>query len=270
MNHPLLKKYQSYRRLFPSIRLSWTLINLIEKNDWNQVWGYLLGEKGFTNKYMVKGKEKHEEKEILGLTKSERQKYFDDDDNIQSEIKHVLYLTPYISITIITDVMSDHVIADYKNGNLYSYYKDQLRLYWAVLTNQNPNFKLYKCFSDTEEKPDNIFRKNIGDYKITKGWLLKMDDDLNIIEDKLIFFDDSERDGILNNLLKVGNLILEKIEKGDLDKYIQSKITYIDCPICYQKIPSDNQWEIPDRENSNVEITVCENCYNNYYESLNY
>ena len=148
------KKYKKYRRIYPYIRLSYSLYQ--KRGNMNDVMNYLKGEIGFVNKYMIRGSELHEQKAITGIDK---EYYPKTNEKPILEEKYTLNISEDIEIVIIPDVIYGNTVGDYKCGKLNRSYKHQLQFYAEILNKKG--------------------------FNITKGLLLKLEGDLSISEKKM-------------------------------------------------------------------------------------
>ena len=205
-----LEKYKQYRRIYPKLRLSWSMFG--NKKMTNR-FDYLLGRNKFTNEATERGQKIHVEMEMLGLDEA----VFENVKYERLEEKFELQLTDRITFVFIPDVITGDIIADYKTGKSISSstYVKQLRYYNACL--KSLNYEL----SDADGDSMSILHRNKEFGKIKEGWILKVNDDLDITEKRLVVFDDTQNTDIIDGLIEYGNEILKAIEDGELDEYLR-------------------------------------------------
>lgn len=114
-----------FRRLYPKIRLSWSVVNKYLRGDIQGIKDYII-EKDFSNEAMHRGKLLHEALEMW-MPKLELKLGKDPIQEYRFELE-----TPQYIFTGVIDYMDSKVLVDWKTGSINGYAK-QLNLYnWAL------------------------------------------------------------------------------------------------------------------------------------------
>jgi len=128
-----LSRFKNYRRLYPRIRLSWSLYKNWARGDYINVWKYLLGMETVKSDALQKGKVVHQYIEETNIPS--KVKYILGDSFINNDIsqekKIEVNMNGYVVVGVIDLLISDYVV-DWKTGSLNGY-ASQLKLYsWLV------------------------------------------------------------------------------------------------------------------------------------------
>jgi len=123
--------YEEYRRLYPKLRLSWSLYKLWVKKDWRAVWDYLIGAHQQGNDDQVEGSrihkwiEDHGWQSVDGIAKYLPHKKYKQEKVIEIDKgDYIIVARP--------DLYNKYLVIDWKTGRS-SGYEQQLQLYmWAI------------------------------------------------------------------------------------------------------------------------------------------
>lgn len=198
------EKYKQYKRIFPKLKLSYTLYKLWLRKDYSAIWNYLTGlGEAYTSTAMDNGKDVHkylEEhsilpavRELIGKTKKYKKEW-----KIEKEMD--LY-----KLVGILDLSTPKIIIDYKSGKSQSGYDRQLSFY------------AYLTFLATGKIPEHGAIVYVEGYK---------DDNLDIVEVEVIktsMYEINEKKVFEweEVLYEIYNEINYEIKKGSLDKFLK-------------------------------------------------
>ncbi len=130
-------KYKNFRRIYPKLRLSWSLYLLYARNDWGGIWGYLTDQyKPATDKQNM-GSMAHEwikkkgYKKIIGIERIVPIIGLVDVKRVSQEKKIIKELED-CSIVSVPDLNTKRVVVDWKTGKMTGY-EQQMQLYmWMI------------------------------------------------------------------------------------------------------------------------------------------
>ncbi|MEB3189037.1 MAG: hypothetical protein VKL42_01675 [Snowella sp.] len=134
----VLSKYEKYKRIFPEIRVSWSLYKLYAQKNWPEIWDYLIGAPQESTMQQSLGNLTHEwiEKngwdaiqglERLGLSSLkglEQEVKLEKRPAIKNGQRYVIVGKP--------DLFNDDLVIDWKSGKMTGY-EQQLQLYMWML-----------------------------------------------------------------------------------------------------------------------------------------
>jgi len=134
----MLNKYQEYRRIYPEIRMSYSLYKLWisagrSADGWAKVWAYLTEQRTETTGPQLLGKETHEFLEKQGPPKEVLEVIGDKHIELERKIEVPVSVAKGLESKIVSvlDVVNDDWVVDYKSG-VWRGYEDQIRLYSTV------------------------------------------------------------------------------------------------------------------------------------------
>jgi len=130
-------KYKKFRRIYPKLRLSWTLYLLYIRRDWVGIWNYLIGSYSPGTKSQNIGIETHEwikkkgYKKILGIDRLLPIFELKESTPVKQE-KKIIKDYDYYSIVSIPDLYTEKIVVDWKSGKMNGY-EQQMQLYmWMI------------------------------------------------------------------------------------------------------------------------------------------
>jgi hypothetical protein len=125
---------KAFRRLYPKIRISWSLYKLWISNNWIGVWDYLTDAHIASTEAQDTGSEIHKRIADSGIKLVKGiEKYVVDSDTVLYEHKVILDRGQYEIVGQIDCVVPDsHLVIDWKSGKLNGYEK-QLQFYMWLM-----------------------------------------------------------------------------------------------------------------------------------------
>lgn len=172
----ILEKYKGYRRLFPTVRVSWTAYLHWKSGRKERLFDYLLDREEPPTYQMRRGRVLHQAIEDLDteVFKKLINTLFEDKiTGIEREVKEVVELSDYEIPTVFSGVLDvlietprGHIVIDWKTGkSSLSWYEEQLRLYGLLLKMKglNPVRGILVKFDDDLRITD-LFEVEYGDF----------------------------------------------------------------------------------------------------------
>ena len=185
------KKYQEYRRIYPKLRLSWSLYKAWVKKDWQEVWSYLTGQQQSKSEYQIKGTTVHKWiedngwKKINGISKYLKQKSYKQEKIIEKERDHYIIVSR-------PDLYNNKVVVDWKTGKS-SGYEQQLQLYMWVIGEKCVTGLLAEVKAKwKDEKIEEVDLYRVKQYEKSVyacDWEMRMDEMANDIELHIKYLD---------------------------------------------------------------------------------
>lgn len=200
----LTEPYKQYRRLYPKIRIAYTLYTAYVRKDWDSIAAYLTETGIYQSDAMRLGITVHdfmEQQEVMPKIMRTVNRWSDKREPVYKEIKIELDQENFMLVAK-PDLLVGEFIVEYKTGNTkLENYKRQLEFYKYVLAKSG--MADYNMGLITRLEP--VFR---GD-ELRK---------VHIIEKKVYQLPEvSKWDDVCYELF---NYILSKIDEGALDRYI--------------------------------------------------
>lgn len=130
-------KYKDFPRLYPKLRLSWSLYLLYTRNDWDGIWSYLTGiyrpatEKQNTGTLVHEWIKKRGYKSILGIERIVPVVGLEGVKRVFQERKLIKELED-CNIVSVPDLHTSKLVVDWKTGKMTGY-EQQMQLYmWMI------------------------------------------------------------------------------------------------------------------------------------------
>jgi hypothetical protein len=200
----LTEPYKQYRRLYPKIRIAYTLYTAYVRKDWDAVAAYLTEMGMFRSDAMETGIVVHdflEQNEVQPKILRTINRWSEKREPVYKEIKIELDQDNYMLVAK-PDLLIGEFIVEYKTGTTkLEYYKRQLEFYKYVLAKSGMTDYNMGLIARIEP----VFKR--GELRKT------------IITEKKVYQlpDVSRWDDVCYELF---NYILTKIDEGSLDRYI--------------------------------------------------
>ena len=128
-------EFKQFRRLYPKIRISPSLLMLYKKNnnrDWTPIFDYLTGQEIIPTQAMIRGRELHEQMEVAGVPEQLRDFFGCEEWEYEKFITHEM--NDFIFSGIIDAIghtKDEYTIIDWKTGGMQGY-GIQLQFYRTV------------------------------------------------------------------------------------------------------------------------------------------